>query len=187
MKGKVEFDPEDLLEQILGVLRIQCPVLPEHTWRPLGHPLKQLLRQLGEEAKYQVWMAGTTGEYLWDVAWTYETDDAYWIELASEIELSDMTRKWVLDDFYKVLDAKARLKLFVTATTMKMAKELQTDIEWAVAHQRFRLPGERLIALLVTYDGRANAYKAATRVFDGSGPIGVWIKGWQDVPLGRGK
>lgn len=187
MKRKVGLDPEDLLAQILAVLRKQCPVLPEHTWQPLGPPLKELLRRMGKKAKCRVWMAGTTGEYLWDVAWTHETNDAYWVELAGEIELADMTQEWILDDFYKVLDAKARLKLFLTAVTQKMARALRREIDWAVGHQRFRLDDERLLAVLVTYDGRANAYTAATRMFDGAGPVTGWTRGWQDVSVGQGK
>lgn len=185
MKGKVALDPEDLLAQILAVLRIQCPVLPEHTWQPLGPSLKELLRRLGEEAKCRVWMAETTGEYLWDVAWTHETNDAYWVELAGEIELADMTQEGVRDDFYKVLDAKARLKVFLAAVTQKMANALQEEINWAVEHQRFQLHDERLLAVLVTYDGRANAYTAATRMW--AGPVAGWTTGWQDVSLGQGK
>lgn len=187
MKRKVRLDPKDLLEQILAVLRKQCPVLPEDGWQPLGPPLKRLLHRLGKKAKCRVWMEETTGEYLWDVAWTHETNGAYWVELAAEIELSDMILEWVLDDFYKVLDAKARLKVFLAAGTQRMAKAIQGEIDWAVRHQRFQLADERLVAVLVTYDGRGNAYTAATRVFDGAGPLAGWTTGWQVVPLGQGK
>jgi hypothetical protein len=185
MKRKVEITPQRVLNDILEVLRARCPRLTKDTWQPLGTPLKRCLQDLGTEAGLRVYAAHPTGEYVWDVAWVHEAKDEYWVDMAAEIELSDMTRASVLDDFYKVLDAKARLKVFITAVTQKMAKDLRTDVAWAVRHQRFRLPDERLIAVLVTYDGRKKIYNAAVRIFDGSGPIGAWSERWKDEPLGH--
>jgi hypothetical protein len=176
--------PEELLDQVIAVLRVHCPPLAD-PWQPLGPPLFERLRQMGSDRQFQVWDSQTTGSYLWDMAWTAERDDAYWLELAGEIELSDMTRQSVEDDFYKVLDAKARVKLFLAATSQKMAQELQEEICWAVTHQRFRLSEERLVVVLVTYDGRRETYSAKIRVFDGTGPIGKWATGWETIPLGE--
>lgn len=185
MERRVEVNPKRLLNAILDVLRGACPRLTKDTWGPLGKPLKQRLRELGTEAGLCVYASDPTGEYLWDVAWTHEAGDKYWVDLAAEIELSDMNKEWVLDDFYKVLDAKSRLKMFVTAVTQKMAKELQTDIDRAVQRQRFWFPEERLIAVLVTYDGRKRFYNAAVRIFDKPRGASARSQGWTDEPLGR--
>lgn len=161
---------------MLDVLRGVCPRLPENSWAPLKQPLFQKLRTLGREAGFKVWDGATTGEYLWDVAWTYEPDDPdrYWLELAAEIELSDMSFESTRDDFYKVLDAKARLKLFVCCMSQKMAKDLCDEIDWVVPRQRLRLQEERLAVVILTYSERGGLFTAHTRLYDGSGSLTDW-------------
>lgn len=177
--------PGHLLQELIGVLGDNCPDLsPEEPWSSLRDPLFDLLQRLGTKAGFKVWHAKTTGTYLWDIAWTHESSDRYWLELAGEIELSEMSLEGFLDDFYKVLDAKARLKVFVAATSLHMARDLKREIDWAVQHQRFRLPDERLIAILVIEGDESDWDKAETRVFDGFGPYGKWKEGWELLPLG---
>ncbi len=160
-----QISSEEVLDQVIKVLRTHCPSLAQDSWQPLGPPLFERLRDMGRERKFQVWESQTTGSYLWDIAWTAEREDAYWVEFVGEIELSDMNKRSVADDFYKVLDAKARTKLFLAATSQKMAHDLQAEVAWAIAHQRFRLPEEQVVVVLVIYDGRHTTYHATTRVF----------------------
>jgi hypothetical protein len=176
--------PEQLLDHVIAILHMHCPPIAVNSWQPLGPPLFTRLRELGRTRRCKVWHSQTTGEYLWDITWTVEQDASYWVELAGEIELSDMIRRDVEDDFYKVLDAKAHVKLFVAATSRKMAQELREEIDWAITHQRFRLPEERLVAVLVTYDGRRKTYSATTRIFDGRGPIEAYRGDWETILLG---
>lgn len=175
---------EEVLDQAIAVLRKHCPSLAQDSWQPLGPPLFERLRDMGRERKLRVWDSQTAGSYLWDIAWTVEREDAYWVEFVGEIELSDMNKRSVADDFYKVLDAKARIKLFLAATSQKMAHDLQGEVVWAIAHQHFRLPEEQIVVVLVTYDGHHDTYHATTRVFS-SDDARKKKPRWETVSLGK--
>jgi hypothetical protein len=179
-----QISSEELLDQVIAVLRAHCPPIQEDSWQSLGKPLFARLREMGHERKFRVWDCQPPGSYLWDVAWTAERNDAYWLELAGEIELSDMNKKSVADDFYKVLDAKAHVKLFLAATSQKMAHDLKAEVAWAIAHQRFRLPEEQIVVVLVTYDGHHATYHATTRIF-ASDDARKTKPRWETVSLGK--
>jgi hypothetical protein len=179
-----QISSEEVLEQVTNILRKHCPSLTEDSWQPLGPPLFERLRDMGRERKFRVWESQTTGSYLWDIAWTVEREDAYWVEFVGEIELSDMNKRSVADDFYKVLDAKARIKLFMAATSQKMAHDLQIEVAWAIAHQRFRLPEEQVVVVLVTYNGHDETYNATTRVFASDDARKAKPR-WETVSLGK--
>jgi hypothetical protein len=84
---------ETIRDTVLDSLRLDCPGLPESSWAPLGTEIFDRLRRVGMEAGFKVWDRHTTGEYRWDIAWTYEpsAEDGYWLELVAEIEITDMT------------------------------------------------------------------------------------------------
>jgi hypothetical protein len=178
--------PESLLEHILDALRLQCAFLAQGKWEPLGQPLLGQLRRLGREAGCRVWDKGGEGEHLWDVAWTRERDQVYGLEFAAELDLAGEGRTAIEDDLYKVLDAKAPLKLFVAAASRTLAQGLQGEIDWAVAHQRYCLPEERLVAVLLTTDEH-ETYQATVQIFGPSGPAPGREARWTSAVLTRGR
>ncbi len=108
-----------------------------------------------------------------------------WLELVGEIELSDPGLREILDDFYKVLDAKARLKVFVAApASRKQAETLRNAIDSAVADQLYPVRGEHIIAAVLEYDGRLDRYLTSIRIYGGSRPIKRWRAKWEGVICG---
>ena len=106
----------------------------------------------------------------------------YWLELIGEIELTDPDRVSLLDDFYKVLDGKARLKVFICAPPSRATVDwICEQIEWVVEHQQFRLREERFISVVLDYDDQEDEYVHRIRLFDGWGPIGKWKKNWEVI------
>lgn len=97
-----------------------------------------------------------------------------------EIEVSDPDLDEIRNDFYKVLDAKARLKVFVCAPpSRRMVERLRQEIDRGVEHQLYRLKEERLVTVLLEYDGRRDRYLASVRLFDGARPLRRWRRGWE--------
>lgn len=187
-----ELQADDLLHELLVVLREQCPRLHvDSSWSPLKDHLVAGMKRLVPTKGFKVWESKKKGErkrgdgaYVWDISWTHEPDPPYWVELAGEIELTDQNREEILHDFYKVLDAKARLKVFVAAPPSRIkVQKLKDDIDWAIMNQRYQLPEERLVAILIIDGGKSEWDTAETRVFDGYGPLGRWKKGWDRVEL----
>lgn len=178
--------PERILQELLCVLEASCPRIRVDSWSPLARPLFRHLRKLGREYGYDVWDSSGKGGYLWDIVWESPPKaQRHWLELVGEIELSDSGWREILDDFYKVLDAKARLKVFVSAPpSRKLAKTLRKAIDSAVAEQLYRVREERIIAVVLEYYGRLARYLASVRIYDGSGPIKRWRSEWEDVVCG---
>jgi hypothetical protein len=176
-------EPEELYGAVVKTLEMSAPLTSGESWTPLRDPLFECLRRLGTTSGFSVWDY-RVGGYLYDIAWTYEPSDAseYWLELAGEIELSDPSLPATWDDFYKVLDAKARLKVFVAGLQVRLDVErLCGEIDWGVTHQRFRLPEERLIAVVLDYDPTQDLYIHRARLFDGNGPLKDWRNGWEQL------
>ena len=179
-----QFEPEQILDKLIQVIKTNRGIFCEDSWQPLRDPLFNCLRSLGKDAEYTVWDSEVGGEYLWDIVWSYERPGAteYWLELIGEIELTDPDRVSLLDDFYKVLDGKARLKIFVCAPPSRATVDwICEEIDWAVEHQQFRLPGERFITVVLDYDGSSKTHVHRVRLFDGSRPIGKWVKEWEVI------
>ena len=176
--------PEHVRKELVKILKTNLRKIHGNGWSPLNPPLFSCLRRLGRSAGYTVWARRHGGEFLWDIVWSYEPETArrYWLELVGEIELSDQDPDSLITDFYKVLDAKARLKVFLCASpTSKGVGGICDEIDWAVSHQLFRLPEERLIAVVLDYNGRTGTYPCRIRLFNGSGPIGKWHNKWEEV------
>lgn len=176
---------EDVLKELVRVLKTSRSRLRGNSWKPLTSPLRSCLRRLGRNAGYTVWDRKHGGEYLYDIVWSYgepESARRYWLELTGEIELTDPDFQSQVTDFYKVLDAKARLKLFVCAPpARKRVRPMCDEIDWAISHQRFCLPEERLIAIVLDYDRRADRYLYRARLFNRHKPIGKWSDKWEEV------
>ncbi len=112
---------------------------------------------MGKRAGYSVYDSSTTGEFLWDMIWEKFSERSYWLELAAELELTANTDEDLLEDFYKVLNAMSRLKVFVgTCPTRASAGTVREEISWAARYRRHRIAGEHLVAILITYDGRTS-------------------------------
>jgi hypothetical protein len=173
-----ELQPDHVLQEVIGVLRDLCPHLePEDSWAKLKAPVFDLLRKLGTKADFKVWHADDTGTYLWDICWTHEPHPPYWVELVGEVELTDQYQEEILHDFYTVLDAKARLKIFMTAAPSRVkAEQLKHEIEWAVKNQRFRLPEERLAAILIILNNAL--WHVSAKVSRGR----LCLRSWQNRP-----
>lgn len=179
-----QLQAELVLDELLRVLKTTRSHLRGPSWTPLTRHLFSCLYRLGRDAGYKVWDRKHGGEYIWDIVWSYELEPArrYWLELVGEIELADSDTNSLIDDFYKVLDAKARLKVFVGAPpTRRALKGICDAIDWAISHQRFRLREERFIAIVLDYDGRKDTYLHRVRLFDGSRPVGKWRSEWEKV------
>ena len=176
--------PQYIANELLGVLRKHCPELDGDYWSPLRDPLFDCLYILGESSGFKPLQSEKGGSYIWDLSWTTPDSEQrrYWVELAAEIELSDQRFDDIVHDFYKILDAKARLKVFVGASpsTIKVA-DLRDEIDWAVKYQRFTLAEERLVAFLLDYDGRENTYVFNLRLFSGRAPLRGWQRGWKEI------
>ncbi len=164
--------PREILRGILDVLKQNRRLAKGDAWTPLRRPLFQCLRSGGKRAGFSVWDNKTAegkqagGEYLWDITWTHESDRAYWMELAGEIELNANDESEVLDDFYKVLDAMARLKVFVAGLPWSRTyRGVRKEIEQRVRARRLNLADEWLLVVLLDWRGRQQKFVVQSRAF----------------------
>ena len=64
-----------------------------------------------------------------------------------------------------------------------MAEDLRDEIEQAVRRQQLWLPEERLIVVLVTYDGRGSCYSFAARLYHNGRALEQPANEWQVMEL----
>ncbi len=122
---------------------------------------------MGTAHGYKVYDSATTGEFLWDLTWEDWEDRSYRLDLAAEIELSPYNYEDLLDDFYKVLNALARLKVFIgVLPSRNVERRIREEITWATRYKKFRLPDEHLIVLLVSYDGSSHEFLLWKKLFN---------------------
>jgi hypothetical protein len=120
-----------LRQELLGVLTQACPAISGDSWSPLTRTVLNWLRRRGRELGFVAWDSKGEGGYLWDVGWGSQPDARrYRLELVAEVELTDQNFDEICNDFYKVLDAKSRLKLFVCAPPSRaMVNRLREEID----------------------------------------------------------
>jgi hypothetical protein len=172
-----------LRDELLELFGCACPAIQTDSWSPLTRTTLGWLRKRGADLGFRVWDSKGDGGYLWDMAWVSpDTSRRYWLELVAEVELTDPHFDEICSDFYKVLDAKSRLKLFICAPPARtMITRLRDEIDWAVRHQRYVLPDERIAVVLLAYDGRRNCYEAQTAILGG---LPRRSSQWKNVPVG---
>ena len=108
-----------------------------------------------------------TGEYIFDLCWWKEDQGQYWLELALESE-------WLADsdeidhDFYKLVDAKARLKVWVCSYGERQMPDKKSRLLEAVTKARYKFPEEEYLIVNIPYSEKAE-YKDCLVV------EGVWM------------
>lgn len=124
--------------------------------------LKRVLYDLGESRQLQAW--GTRckhgGAWLWDVCWIKVGRD--WTDfrgafLACEIEWGN-SREALLEDFLKLVAAKADYRLFIFEARLKSAEKRFEEIMNACPGSQ----GARYLAIAVGPDWDALPYRAWT-------------------------
>lgn len=107
-------------------------------------------QQLGFKAEATRSIEGCgEGEYLVDVCWWKESlvpTPEYWLELILESEwLKDIQS--VQDDFYKLIDIKAFIKVWVCSWSDPVFDERRVLLSKWVSQARFKLPEEQYLIL----------------------------------------
>jgi hypothetical protein len=90
-------------------------------------------------------------EYLCDIVWVCEKPNRY-LGLAMESELS-MNEKDILEDFVKLVDIKARLKIGLFALRLRADEpKILKKMENILTSQVFMLPNEVYVVIFLKYD-----------------------------------
>lgn len=89
---------------------------------------------------------GGEGQYLVDLCWWKEQGEQYWLELALESEWQPGKGE-IEQDFYKLVDVKSRLKVWVCSWGERQMQARQSELSKIVAKARFRFSEEEYLIL----------------------------------------
>ena len=89
-------------------------------------------------------------EYLVDLCWWKEQDGRYWLELVLESEWQP-SKGEIEQDFYKLVDVKARLKVWVCCWGERQMQACQPSLSQAVSKARFKFPEEEYLIINLPY------------------------------------
>lgn len=104
------------------------------------------------------------GEYLVDLCWWKEQGGQYWLELILESEWQP-GKSEIDQDFYKLIDVKSRLKVWVCSWGEKQMQTRQSELSGIVAKARFKLSDEEYLIINMP-DSQKAEYKDCV-VIDG--------------------
>lgn len=105
-------------------------------------------KKLGYEAEKTKSNNQGEGEYLVDLCWWKEKEktSTYWLELILESEWNS-SKDEILQDFYKLIDIKAALKVWVCSWGEKQMKERLSQTCDYILTARFKIPEEQYLIL----------------------------------------
>jgi len=122
----------------------KCDDFPELTPYILSY-----FREKGEKEGFE------SHDYLVDKCWTtgYYDKNAvgYWIELAMESELSSQSRGGIWEDFVKLMDVKANIKVGVFRPAKAQREEILDMLRDELDCHRIKNPQEEYLIILLFY------------------------------------
>lgn len=118
--------------------------------------VKTYFTELADE-DFKVYSSKQNGEFIYDLCWAIEDDDwnfenSHHLELVLETE-KDKNWKEIAQDFYKLLDSKAPIKIGVCQYSPCRLKSIQQMIKT----YKFKLPGKEFYIIFL-YNSKHNSF-----------------------------
>lgn len=107
---------------------------------------------LGMKQKYDVYASPKIGkknthEYLVDLSWVFENEKGSWIELALEEEWS-LNKDAIFFDFHKLLDVKAKLKVFICFPNERDREDFPKEMAKDILNQANKMFDEKYLIVV---------------------------------------
>ena len=129
----------------------------EWTGRLLG-----FFTKLGKQYGYDIRGGEKASEYLVDLCWIGSLKEHAWIELVLEEELSYYDIDSISEDFSKIVDLKAYIKVGIFSPRLAEREEALQSLESLVTYSEPKIPTERYLVIFILDHGKKE--KKAQRI-----------------------
>jgi len=115
------------------------------------HKNLEYFDKLGKSQGYKVWWQYGGGEYLVDLCWLVSGEQHYWMELALEQEWKG-SFKDIKEDFFKLMDVKACLKVFVCFPYKHVIPDLPSRLAREISRHKIKISDEAYLLIILSRD-----------------------------------